>query len=192
MERIIKEFIQRYKNFCENIRETQDYDSWWMTDEEADESVTYGNQCYELPVIRGSKWVGDFKVKFDMENYGHVGLGMTSGGTPYLVSWYGGDWEEPLVVFYYFDDEGGLRNYIPTKGNTYNPITKTAFGSEEYASDIKNLCIRYGCKDSEGLRILGFKELGYSVQSDLFPQLSWNWDLDACSEEFESYIQIHG
>lgn len=53
-----------------------------------------------------------------MDN-GFTFLGVTAGG----------DWEEPVFFIIYFDGKG-LRGYIPENGNTYNKITKTAFGSE--------------------------------------------------------------
>ena len=165
MKMSINEFVQKYIKFCEHIRDTQDYDDWWMTDEDADECVLYNQDQYLIPVILGSKWVGDFKVKFDMENYGHEALGITSSGIPYLVSWYGGDWEVPMVVFYYFDDKGKLRNYIPTKGNTYNTITKTAFGSESDADKFNDLCRKYKCtyEDVDDLIVAGLRKGGISV-----------------------------
>lgn len=192
MKMTMDEFIQRYKDFCQNIRDNEDYDDWWMTDEEFDEHITYGLEGYDLPVIKGSKWVGEFKVEFDMENYGHADLNITSTGIPYLVSWYGGDCEEPLVVFYYFDDKGKLRNYIPTKGNTYNPITKTAFGSENCSSKYHELCQKYKCENAEELMAAGLIKAGIPVNAsedvyDIVSNLHYN--LIACAEDFESRVK---
>ena len=190
MKMTVYEFVQKYKGYCQIIRDIQDYNDWWMTDEDMDQPVMYGDQYYELPVILGSKWVGDFKVKFDMENYGHEELGMTSTGIPYLATWYGGDWEEPLLVFYYFDPKGKLRNYIPTKGNTYNILTKTAFGSESESLDFETLCTKYGCNDDYELRIIALRKRGLILQPGMEDEVMRNihYDLNACKEDFEARV----
>lgn len=198
MKMSMDEFVRRYRNFCEKIRDTQDYDDWWMTDEEADESVTYGNKHYKLPVILGDKYTDKFKVEFDMENYGLDCLGMASTGIPYLVAWYGGDWELPMVVFYYFDDKGKLRNYIPTKGNCFNVITKTAYGSENYADNFKELLKKYKYVENaetspeEYLRNCGLRKGGIPVNlyNDEDNYDSYDEDNDNTNSDGYDYYNI--
>ena len=87
MKMSVDEFVQRYKDFCEKIRDTKDYDDWWMTDEECDEYTIYNGNTkrYSLPIFMGEKWVGGFKVEFDVENYGIEDLNIASTGIPYLA-----------------------------------------------------------------------------------------------------------
>ena len=42
----------------------------------------------------------------------------------------GGDWEGLVYFALYLGEDDKLHLYIPTEGNTYNPISMTAFGSE--------------------------------------------------------------
>lgn len=87
------------------------------------------------------------KVEFDWENYEYLAkdefsiwVGMlgprTLGRFSYIGVMAGGDWEHPLYLIIYLDQDGKtLRAYIPTDGNTWNRTTKTAIGNDEDADD---------------------------------------------------------
>lgn len=52
----------------------------------------------------------------------------------------GGDWEGLVYFALYLGEDNKLHLYIPTEGNTYNPISMTAFGSEfdgEHVEDMR-------------------------------------------------------
>lgn len=81
----------------------------------------------------------DVKVDFDTENmctpfdidpFGDgVGFHQLDGFAIAMCA-AGGDWEIPVQFCLYIDDKDKVRLYIPTDGNTFNPYTMTAFGSE--------------------------------------------------------------
>ena len=83
----------------------------------------------------------DKKIVFDFENIitpfddeigNCYGLGFYQiGDYAVMLCYAGGDWEIPVYFAIYIDDNNKLRMYIPTKGNSFNPYTKTAYGSEE-------------------------------------------------------------
>lgn len=85
------------------------------------------------------------KVEFDMENYGDdyggyincpTGKKSLSGyhtldnGFTFYGCMAGGDWESPILFIVYWDGKM-LRGYIPSKGNTWNTINKSALGNDE-------------------------------------------------------------
>lgn len=85
------------------------------------------------------------KVDFDLENLylnqadysgseWQLGFQQLGTGFTYIGVMAGGDWEHPVYAIIYHDGKA-FRGYIPTKGNTYNPVTKTAFGSEHAELD---------------------------------------------------------
>lgn len=49
---------------------------------------------------------------------------------PFIGMYAGGDWEHPVFFIVYYDGEN-FRGYIPKMGNTYNPVTKAAFGNND-------------------------------------------------------------
>lgn len=79
------------------------------------------------------------KIDFDLENFyadprdstedWHLGFQQLNNGFTYVGVVAGGDWEFPVYAIIYHDGTT-FRGYIPTKGNTYNTVTKSAFGSE--------------------------------------------------------------
>jgi hypothetical protein len=79
------------------------------------------------------KWVKDVqKVQFDFENRfisDDVKVSPTKG-IPYFECWAGGDWQDPLYFFLYWDGKD-IRGYVPTKGNTFNATLGCAFGEEQ-------------------------------------------------------------
>lgn len=97
---------------------------------------------YEDEVI-----IKDNNVDFDVENAGGKFITMDNGLTC-LKGWAAGDWECAVYFIIYYDGKK-FRLYIPRYGNTYNLITKTAFGSEEnsdkydkFIDDIKKFCLK--------------------------------------------------
>lgn len=114
------------------------------TIEELTEKLNAFLEDHELPEK-------DFKITFDDENYftpeDEESFGdeydETSGTTGYYqvgdfaVGLFaaGGDWEKPVFYAAYISDKDKIRVYIPTKGNCFNPWTKTAIGSERDCDD---------------------------------------------------------
>lgn len=95
------------------------------------------------------------KINYDMENLycdpaeskeWQVGFQTLDNGFTYVGIMAGGDWEFPVYSILYHDGKE-FRGYIPTKGNSYNPVSKTAFGSE----------------DDDDMVVQGFIKLGITV-----------------------------
>ena len=78
------------------------------------------------------------QVNFDSENVSHteayqglpVGFHVLDNGMPCCLVNSGGDWEHP-VAYVIYHDGNAFRAYVPAKGNVWNRVTKTAFGSEQ-------------------------------------------------------------
>jgi len=88
-----------------------------------------GDALYEVPVWE--KVLEDFrKVKVDFENFQAIEIVTGSNGIPAVYCAFGGDWENPVAGFIYFDGKK-FRGYIPTYGNVFNKHSKIAIGSEE-------------------------------------------------------------
>lgn len=98
------------------------------------------------------------KINFDMENFEPCpyiddpfssegfgkypcGFHMINDDFPVLFVNAGGDWEQPICFIIYWDGKT-LRGYVPEKGNVFNPITKTAFGSDEDSPKYYDGCIK--------------------------------------------------
>ena len=56
-------------------------------------------------------------------------------GVPVAWCGMGGDWEMPVVVALYIDDEGDVRAYIPFDGNAFNHEAKSAYGNGNEGDD---------------------------------------------------------
>lgn len=67
-------------------------------------------------------------VEFSPENVTVVGERTTTGGVPYVVMLAGRKQETPVACVMYFDGQE-LRGYVPKDGNSYNIMTKSAFGN---------------------------------------------------------------
>jgi len=67
-------------------------------------------------------------VEFSPENVTVVGERTTTGDVPYVVMLAGGIRETPVACVMYFDGQE-LRGYVPKDGNSYNLMTKSAFGN---------------------------------------------------------------
>ena len=108
-----------------------------------------------------------------------------------------------MLVFYYIDNNGKLTNYIPTYGNSFNPITKTACNSEEEYT-VKNyddLVAKYLPnldEDSdtcmEWLKVL-VSLSGYifdwnkvDIFDDVFDNIEFNFNM--CLKDFESRVTV--
>lgn len=81
------------------------------------------------------------KVKYDCENITGIGdefnmPGFTPGyatlrdGTPVRRVGACGDWEMPLAVCVYIDDNDELKIYVPKAGNVWNYDTGYAYGND--------------------------------------------------------------
>lgn len=113
------------------------------------------------------------KIIFDFENATYSSEFMSSdlqgyntldNGFTFLGCSAGGDWEYPIFFIIYWDGKS-LRGYIPEDGNTFNPITRTAFGSEEERDPIPQI-------EHKHLAILASMLPRRSMTEDLIPLLT--------------------
>lgn len=89
---------------------------------------------YDLP---------DLNIDVDLENVGVEdyckgglhGFGTAPGGGVYFAFGCGGDWECPVTAILYKED-GGIRMYVPEKGNFFNEKTRRAYGNEPGEEDM--------------------------------------------------------
>jgi hypothetical protein len=64
----------------------------------------------------------------------HFGAGWHEvDGVPIYVGYVNGDWEWPVSIIFYLNENGELRAYYPIDGNIFNMDTKTAIGNNEEA-----------------------------------------------------------
>lgn len=137
------------------------------------------------------------KVDFDLENlyisYNHnrewqLGFQQLGTGFTYIGVVAGGDWEHPLYAIIYHDGKT-FRGYVPKKGNTYNQVTNTAFGSE---SNVSNSF------DSENkLIIKGLEKLGCSLDGITDDNIEKAWELldfdfVQIRKDIENRIELEG
>ena len=95
----------------------------------------YGNFKYGSEVLgtllENSKVNEDVqKINFDYENVGYDGFEILKNNLPVIKGRAGGDWESPVYFIIYHDGKK-FRGYTSENGNTFNPITRTASGSED-------------------------------------------------------------
>jgi len=125
------------------------------------------------------------KVQFDCENmdihsmYGdsvqdhgsrYLGYNTLENGLSYLGINAGGDWETPIFFMLYWDGKS-IRGYVPKEGNTWNQVTKQAFGNDEK-------------KDIEALKKLGiYSNEGYGHGRD-----NIKFDFDKMMQEIQHHI----
>lgn len=88
------------------------------------------------------------KYNFDNENLEFIDIETTETGLDFMVFETGGDWEQVLYFFVYWDGKE-LRGYIPTRGNAVNTLNKSAFGNDE--DEDETYCEMYGIEDYEDL-----------------------------------------
>lgn len=149
---------------------------------------------------------------FDSENTTFYGIEITKSGVPYLLCSGCGDAGYSDLCYMYYWDGKDFRLYIPTKGNLYNPSTRSVIGVDWS-----------GCYDDNAdplgadLSILSKEDLDYYMEGDfrlvmsqvypndpfkhlpteenikLFQKIVENYeleiDLDSCREEFESVME---
>lgn len=106
-------------------------------------------------IIRIAIEKNTIKIDVDCENYGLTNLNQTAQYGQYLLEYktteeqilehcvydanslyfitgyMGGDWEFPVNFIVYIDQNNKNNLYIPTEGNTFNKLTKTAYGNED-------------------------------------------------------------
>lgn len=93
------------------------------------EGYYIGSAIYEIKTF--SRLEKDLsKINVDFENFIEDGYVLSDSGVPYLRCIIGGDWELPVCGMLYWDGKA-IRGYLPEYGNSFNPKTRTAFGSEE-------------------------------------------------------------
>lgn len=129
IDKLCEEIVNKAKNFGKRY----DPKGYYETDQLISDMIING-----IPPK-------DKKIVFDFENliYPIAENNISTNKDNTIVSFYqlgefaimlclgGGDWEIPVYFAIYIDDNNKLRMYVPTKGNSFNPYTKTAYGSEE-------------------------------------------------------------
>lgn len=96
--------------------------------------------------------IKDINIKFSNENCGYekdglrfeeeiIGYNTLRNGLTYLGCWSAGDWESPVFYIIYFNGKK-LRAYVPKNGNTWNTLTREAYGNNA-VKDIKNINERW-------------------------------------------------
>lgn len=113
------------------------------------------------------------KVKVDNENIDTIGsdIKTTKSGIPYLLCYKGGDWEVPVIFMVYWDGMN-LRGYIPTYGNSFDRIRKTALGNDE---DADREFIQKELKD---------KNIDKTLYAD-----DITYDKNSCIKDFEARLK---
>lgn len=112
------------------------------------------------------------KVKYDTENIGAVGKIESTNGLTYLKCYAGGDWEDPILFFMYWDGNK-FRGYIPTYGNAYNRKYKIAFGNNE-EQDVEFLKTQNLDTDENLASIIG----------------RISYDVKACMKDFKARVKL--
>ena len=139
------------------------------------------------------------KVDFDLENLylnqadysgseWQLGFQQLGTGFTYIGVMAGGDWEHPVYAIIYHDGKA-FRGYVPTKGNTFNPVTKTAFGSEHAELD--------DADDEVELRRKGLIALGIPINGNSEDDIDNAYQLlgidnIAIRKDIESRILLEG
>lgn len=124
-----------------------------------------------------AKLGSDIKVSFDLENFAEsprdfgpkalMGYHTDPNGLTYCGFAAGGDWEHPVFFLVYWDGKK-LRGYVPTDGNPWNSITKTAYGNDE-DKDLKDAKKRWPetYADSESVESDDFEFDSALIQADI-------------------------
>ena len=90
----------------------------------------YNGIVFDLENVMSPKDIA-WDIKNPVRQIGDYAVAMCAGG---------GDWEGQVYFAVYIGEDDKLHLYIPTEGNTYNPISMTAFGSEfdgEHVEDMR-------------------------------------------------------
>lgn len=112
------------------------------------------------------------KIDYDTENIGVIGKIESVNGLTYLKCYAGGDWENPILFFMYWDGSK-FRGYIPTYGNAYNRKYKRAFGNND-EEDVEFLKTQNIDTDEELTTIIG----------------SISYDVNACMKDFKARVKV--
>lgn len=117
------DLLSHLKRLIEETDEDKLYDTSDL------EHFDWGNFLCDYEVLDYWKMFDDIaKVNFSLENIKCTGLEVLENGLAVLKFQAGGDWEVPVFFVVYYDGKK-IRGYVPLKGNTYNPKTKSALGN---------------------------------------------------------------
>lgn len=81
--------------------------------------------------------VEDCGYDFSFENNEAEYIGITKNGVPFIYGWAGGDWENPVGIILYWNDNK-LNYFIPLWGNTIRTDTLKAIGND-YEGEINGV-----------------------------------------------------
>lgn len=160
-EELIKVFTNKLKKELK-----EDYDNEAELEEEVSDSYL---PCDAYGMM--DKIHDDCDIAFDLENcfYGwqeegeptlkeaSTSINVDGKEVPVIPMMAGGDWEQPVYFICYLDDKKKIRFFSPKPGNTFNPLTKEAFGNDDD-------------KDDEFARTLGLEDYG-ELQFNLKPDV---------------------
>lgn len=126
------------------------------------------------------------KYNFDNENLEYIGIQTTETGLDFMVFETGGDWEDILYFFVYWDGKG-YRGYVPTRGNAVNTLNKSAFGNgeENTVNGVNGDKLYF---DTYGIPYEYDQEGDYVDVDDL----SDYRNLDMCIDEFTARVEVEG
>lgn len=136
------------------------------------------------------------KIDFDLENLevdmelpvnegtGLNGIVELPSGLTFLAGVAGGDWEHPVLFIVYHDGKK-FRGYIPTDGNTFNRLSKAAYGNDE-VSDLDALIATY--PDHPTVKGRSRDEVGTAIYETGMPHLTV--DRAAIIADVEKRIQL--
>lgn len=118
------------------------------------------------------------------EGTGLNGIVELPSGLTLLTGVVGGDWEHP-VLFIVYNDGKQFRGYILTEGNTFNRLSKTAYGNDE-ASDLEVLIATY--PEHPTVKGRGQDEIAVSIYETGMPHLTV--DRTSIIADIEKRIQL--
>jgi hypothetical protein len=118
------------------------------------------------------------KIMFDTENVyweyidnytdRMVDFQTTKSGLNFLGVVAGGDWEVPIFFIIYWDGEK-LRGYIPEDGNTFNTVTKKAYGNDQEA-DSENMKKVWGENATFGSLKCEYERIMTDIEGRIVPR----------------------
>ena len=126
-------------DFDENASENEKYD-YWIDDNAHSLAGATPTMEKDLGKVDFSSENASIKPSYGKEFGDIVGFHTLPNGVPYLGVVAGGDWECPLLFVIYWDGKE-LRGYVPTDGNSWNKVTKAAYGNadESDESELKKI-----------------------------------------------------
>lgn len=165
-----KEFEDKMKNVWDEYNADSMHPMKFSFDNFVNRLCRKGTECKDMDKV----YQDLSKIKYADENLGVDGKIKQTDGIAYLQCYAGGDWENPILFYLYFDGSS-FRAYIPTYGNSFNRSTMTALGNNDE-------------KDTEFLKTQHIDGNGEPLMDIARNQVAY--DADACLKDFKSRIKV--